>query len=325
MNIQFFYKKCNQQEKSAFQSLLQSLLKSAGRILPTTRETIVEAKMEKTAKKSAYIVELVLRHGGKRFVAREDDHTIQEAVHIAWGELVGQVRKMKLRQGVKSSVQYKGRSAKDWVRFSGESREEDAMIGKKEFASLVDRFLKKARQFVVSEIYFLEKTGELPPGELEADELVNDVVLRLWKNRATSRVSVENFLSLFYSEALRSLHDAKIRVADDSRRTSLDARVPKSDSVDDDEEFDFWQPDDIVTLADTLSLPQSKSRYDELRSLVLRELRHLPHHVRQEFHLIYQSGLPLREAAHIVKRPPSAVEKDIHAVLALLRKRFARK
>lgn len=326
MNIQYFYKKCNPQEKSKFQSLIQSRLKSVGRMIPTSPETILEAKMEKTAKKSAYIVELVLRHVGKRFVAREDDHTIREAVDIAWGDLMSQLRKMKLRHGVKSSVQYKGRGVKDRVRFSDEQQDEEIpVLGKKEFSMLVEKFLKKAKQFVVSEVRFLEKTGDLPTGELETDELVNDVVLGLWNDRARSHLNTDNFLSLFYTEALQLLNKAKAESVDDSRRTSLDSRVSMSDNVDDDEELEFWQPDDIVTLADTLSFPKGKSRHEELRSLVLRELHHLPHRVRQEFNLVYQSGLTLREVSSIVKRTPGAVEKDIHGVLSMLRKKFGGK
>ncbi len=326
MHVQYFTKKCNQQEKSKFQSLLESRLRSVGRMVSTAPETVLEAKMEKTAKKSAYIVELVLRHGGKRFVAREDDHTIREAVDIAWSELMGQIRKMKLRSGVKSPEQFKGRSVKDRVRFSEEIPMEDfSDLNKKDFFMLVEKYLKKAKQYVVSEVRILEKTGELPAGELEADELVNDVVLGLWNNRVKLHVSVNNFLSLFYTEALRLLNNAKMQVADDSRRTSLDSRVTTSNSVDDDEELEFWQPDDIVTLADTLSFPKAKSRHEELRSLVLRELHHLPHRVRQEFNLVYQSGLTLREVAGIVKRAPGVVEKDIQGVLSMLRKKFGGK
>lgn len=325
MNIQYFYKKCNPQEKSKLKTLVESKLKSVSRVLASSPENLLEVKLEKTAKKSAFIVELVLRSEGKRLVSKEDDHTINEAVDIAWGELMGQIRKLKLKRGVKSPDQFRGRVAKDSVRYSDFIPVEDfSTLSKKEFFTLVEKYLKRGRQYVVSEIRFLEKTGELPVGELEADELVNDIVLGLWNERSTLGLSSANFLSTFYSEALVALNKEKRDLGKSADRESLESRVDASDPVNDDDEFEFWQPDNVVTLADTLSIPQSKSRHEELRSLILRELHHVPHRLRQEFNLVYQSGLTIGEVARIVGRSSALVEKDIKQVLSMLKKKFSK-
>lgn len=327
MKVNYYFKNLNPKEKANLKSLVQGKIDQLSRVVKETPETALEVKGEKTAKKSAYIIEFVFRHNGKRFVSKEDDHTIQEAVDISLSGLIMQIRKAKQLRSIESPLQALGRKLKDDTRFSVFGDEEIVkQLSKKDFFEAVEDHLEKAKAFVQSEIKFLESAGDVPPGGLEADELVDDVILALWKNRESFAGKPEKFLSLFYRNALDALKVAVKELEGEREVESLEQRVGRDrEDIDGEEEMEFWQPDDVLTLADTLSISRSKpSRLEQLRSRVQKELAFFSPAVRQAFNLVYQSGFSVPEAAEILKRPRKDVERDIEGVVKELNKRFSK-
>ena len=57
-------------------------------------DTRLDVKAEAFATKAAFLVELTLHLPGKKLMAKEDDHTIIEAIDLALDKLIIQLRKL---------------------------------------------------------------------------------------------------------------------------------------------------------------------------------------------------------------------------------------
>ena len=64
----------------------------------TNAECRLDVKAERFATKSAYFIDLSLYMPGQKIMAREDDHTLREAIDLAIDKLVIQLRKLVNRK-----------------------------------------------------------------------------------------------------------------------------------------------------------------------------------------------------------------------------------
>ncbi len=94
MNVNFYLKSIEEKEKFFLEDYLKEKIKRleklcAGRAIDQFK---LDVKAEQFAKKSAYQVEFIFTLAGKSFTASEDDHTIREALDMAFDKLIKQVR-----------------------------------------------------------------------------------------------------------------------------------------------------------------------------------------------------------------------------------------
>lgn len=96
LKISYTYKNLAPHDKDFLKNYLPKKLERFENLMKRYegKDCRLEVKAEKFATKSAYMVELVLHIPKYRFSAREDDHTIIEALDLAVDKLITQLRKL---------------------------------------------------------------------------------------------------------------------------------------------------------------------------------------------------------------------------------------
>ncbi len=97
--ITYTYKNLSPRDKNFLQDYLPQKLDRFKTLMTRFKEEEcrLEVKAEAFATKAAYLVELTLHLPKKRLMAKEDDHTIIEAIDLAVDKLIIQLRKLTKR------------------------------------------------------------------------------------------------------------------------------------------------------------------------------------------------------------------------------------
>ena len=92
----YTFKNLSPQDKNFLQDYLPQKSDRFKTLMKRFRENEcrLEVKAEQFATKSAYMVELILHLPRTKLMAREDDHTIVEALDLAVDKLIIQLRKL---------------------------------------------------------------------------------------------------------------------------------------------------------------------------------------------------------------------------------------
>lgn len=95
MQTKFYFKHLEGIQKKFLEEYIEKKLPQIEKFLKRVPDEFerLEVKAEKFATKEAYIVEFVFYTPKKKFLAKEDDHTLQEAVDFAMEKLISQIRK----------------------------------------------------------------------------------------------------------------------------------------------------------------------------------------------------------------------------------------
>ena len=101
MRFSYFFKHLSGAQKEFIKEYVEKKALQSVRLLGDA-EYLVEVKAEQFATKHAYRIEFIASAPHVRFIASEDDHTLQEAIDLAWEKILHQARKAhskKLRKG----------------------------------------------------------------------------------------------------------------------------------------------------------------------------------------------------------------------------------
>lgn len=148
------------------------------------------------------------------------------------------------------------------------------------FRQLFHHFSKKLIQFA----------GSLVKSEDAAREIVDEVFIRIWKNRATIG-TIENLKVYLYTAA---------------KNTSLNylsARARENIT----EPFDFF----AVQLSDNAPSPEKMMMTAELQKKIQQAIESLPPRCRMVFKLVREDGLSYKEVAAILNISPKTVDAQM--------------
>jgi len=340
LQISFAYKNLNAQERDAVRRYFGAKEKRIDKFV-NPGEAAVFVRVERFAKKAAYKAEVIVKHRKHAWRASEDDHTIPEALDFAIDKLV---RQMERARELSHAAHHKfprrnsfkelwlkleelvGREAETAGRERGAERSRDALMREREaFFRTVEPLVRPALALLRHELSFIEGEGNNIKG-VEAEEVVDEAVLALWERRGEKppALTLEQW---FYRTALALLHERMSEKGVQETEMSLDERQPKvqeaySASNLGDEIRDFWQPDEILTIADTLGYRDARgltlTQKKQFRTM-LRTLAHVSPQARQAFMLRFKEGFETAEVALIQRRQTRTVEKDIADTLARLK------
>ena len=335
MRVQFYYKELNDNEKQGLTKYVNSKIDHINKFLSFLDEATVrlEVKAEKFAKKAAYQVEFILLIPKQSFTAKEDDHTLNEAVDFAFGKLLKQLSRAvsKLR---KEHISSRRRAQKEAWNEIEELAARPAELTKEVLFKMVLPLLESFKLFVNHELYLAVLTGIVDKGEIEADEIIDQALLNCVAKLSKDRPSEIEFETWCYREILQTLR-AKLKEATErrSREISLEAPVKGTaaeklfDTLEQ-EVKDFWQPFESLTLADLI--PESAPTADrvppsaELTTSLIQDLQQLDAREREAFMLHQTTHLSEREIAEIQARALGQVKADIGKISRVIKEKLAR-
>lgn len=326
MKSVFTYRNLSSQEKRQAETYLSEKLKKIEMRLPPG-EALLRVRVERFAKKSAYKVELELSAPRARYFSSEDDHTIPEAVDFSLNKLMKQVKRSSgLRRPSHHKYPRAHAMKARWDAFE-EMREpeESAESEREEFFENVRVLAEPLLRTIQHEVRVWGFEGE---DDVAPEAMVDEAILAIWDGRKRKPPQL-TFRQWLYQTAFKIVGECarKLRKEDEGCM-SLDQILPEeSESFQvsnlGDEVKDFWQPDELTTIADTIGerkkgdglTPRQKAQYHR----VLTTLAGLNAQARQAFLLRYKEGFEAYEIAMIQRRKPAVVEKDLAEALSFLR------
>ncbi len=264
--------------------------------------------VERHTKRRLYRTSLRLQLPRKVLAAQEEGEDIELVLRDAFAELARQLKKYKSRLNNEPLWQRpaRRRQLRELVKGGDRTAEQQAL-----FRDLIKSHLKGLYNFVRREIAYLTASGELLPGQVTPDDVVDDVVVRAYaqQSQQPASLALEHWLRKL---ALEVLDEQVARRLPSACLVSLETPVESEIEEDDEQLYEYYQPDEALRLEDLIVSPEASApesalaRYElALRSQQL--LAWLPRPWRQVVVLADVDGLSDEEIAAVLGIPVAMV------------------
>jgi RNA polymerase sigma-70 factor, ECF subfamily len=210
-----------------------------------------------------------------------------------------------------------------WRRQSTPASAESPKAKPWEIESEANDHLEKLENYLRREIYHQVLLGTMPPGILEAQALVDEVFVEVTTNPGfkPDDLSVEQWMFQLARRALRERLEELERHRDESH---LEEEAGQQRQWED-EDLNFYQPDESLHLEDLLldkksSNPEEIFERDETESRLHKSVASLPPDLRESFVLFAMEGFTSDEVAMLTGKDPSSVLAQVEEAREILRR-----
>jgi ribosomal subunit interface protein len=311
--------------------LVEELIARLGRHAPHSPADTIFLRLfvDENAPRKLYHVSLTCDVPGRMLAAQEERHDAEEAVRKVFVEIERQLEKHK--ETLSHSYLYKRPARREELRrqkaeaFPVEEREREL------FSTVAERHLKNLYNFVRREIAHYLVTGDLPPGEITAEDVVDATLLQAYREfvKAPPRREIRSWLIRL---AVERVDAEAIRSKSERAGVHIEENIPEIPPAEEvstlgDEIMDFYQPDEDQKLEDiipdiTAPTPEQVLEGRELQRFINRTLATLPRVWRRAFALHYVGGMPVAEIAWMTKGAEPEVERHLEFAREYLRQRL---
>jgi RNA polymerase sigma factor (sigma-70 family) len=288
----------------------------------------LKGSIEENSPREGTVVSLNLRLPSGQMAVQQASSSATTAIKTAFSDLLEQIGKHK--ELLRSSHSWRRHRTLEGIPALEVPFEETfAAVApqtatSEDVRSYLNTNLRRLRLFIEREIYFRENSGDLEPGALSLEEVLDEVVARALdeKIEKPDRIGLEPWL---YRLAIRSLDDFG-RSTTSNEEVDIQGRRRSRDDTDRDEaRLQFYQPDETITAEDGIaddkaSTPEQIAYSDEMITLVQFALRSASRLDREAFILFAIEGFSLKEIATIVDRAPEQVRQSVHNAREALRR-----
>lgn len=280
--------------------------------------------VERHSDKRRFRAMLLLSVPGRMVVAKEEGASFEPVIKEAFMEVVRQLEKhhaMLRREPLwKRRVRRKALALAAKIKTVPlEERNRDALLN-----ALGDH-LDTLHRFAAQEIAARLAAGDLFPGQITVDDVVDAVVLVAAQGCAErpKGLPLDRWLmKLVLDQVEREVR--RMREEGGSLRLEEASAMPGSE----DGLFDFYQPDEVVRLEDLvpaseLGRPDQAVERQKLQRIINQMLAHLPKQWRLALILLESEGWSIAETAHVLGITESAVKEALESARAFLRQQLA--
>ena len=225
---------------------------------------------------------------GNQLVARQEQHDVKAGIRAAFTDIDRQLKKYKASLRGQHWQRPARREELRKMKVEAGSREEN----KRElFFSLITPHLNRLNHFVQHVISYAEAMGDLQPGDLTPQDVVDGALLRAYRQflKETSIPNVEGWLVRLALDQLEA--EVKRLRTERAGVVSIEQDVPETPPAEEvstlgDEILDFYQPDEDLKLEDLIpdveaSTPENDVEAKELRRLIRNILMEMPQRWRR--------------------------------------------
>jgi len=312
--------------------LVEELIARLDRHAPNSPADTIFLRLfvNENAARKLYHVSLTCDVPWRMLAAQEERHDAEEAVREAFVEIERQLEKHK--ETLSHSSLYKRLARREELRrqkaeaVPAEEREREL------FSTLAKRHLKNLYNFARREIAYYLATGDLLPGEITAEDVVDSTLLQAYREfvKDPTRREIRSWLIGLAVEKIEA--EVKRSKAERAGSVHIEEDIPETPPTEEvstlgDEIMDFYQPDEDQKLEDiipdmTAPTPEQTLESSELQCYINRALATLPRVWRRAFALHYVEGVPVTEIARMTRRPESEVERHLEYAREYLRQRL---
>jgi RNA polymerase sigma factor (sigma-70 family) len=195
------------------------------------------------------------------------------------------------------------------------------------------RGLDELYDFVRGELRVRQLNGDLMPGELKVDDIVDAVVLRAYRE-GIERKAAEEINDRLKQLAARTIEAEVARLKSERERSvHIEEDIPETPAPEEvstlgEEIFYFYQPDEDLKMEDILPdlaipTPEQAVETQELARCFDAALRGLPREWRQALRLRYRDGLTGASLAKATRHSERESERMLQDATHYLRQRLA--
>ena len=312
--------------------LVEELIARLDRHAPNSPADAIFLRLfvDENAARRLYHVSLTCDVPGRMLAAQEERHNAEEAVREAFTEIERQLEKHK--ETLSHSYLYRRPARREALRniraeaVAAEERKREL------FSALAERHLKQLYNFVRREIAYRQAAGDLPPGEVTAEDAVDSTLLQAYREfvKDPAEREIKSWLiGLAVDEVEAEVKRSKAERAGSVRIEEDIPETPRTEEVSTlgDEIMDFYQPDEDQKLEDIIPdlrapTPEQILESRELQRYINRTLGALPRVWRRDFILHHVEGAPVAEIARMTKQTESEVEGNLEYAREYLRQRL---
>jgi RNA polymerase sigma factor (sigma-70 family) len=188
------------------------------------------------------------------------------------------------------------------------------------FLSQISRELKGLYRFVRHQLAYAESVGDLVPGERNAEEIVDEVLLQAYREFVKEPDKRE--IGAWLIELAKKRIQAAVKRSRTERNLTvhIEEDIPETPPAEEvstlgDEILDFYQPDEDLKLEDVfpdadISTPEDfVAAEEELAQCVNAALAAMPNEWRRALHLRHSGGLTLKELHEVLKKDEPEIER----------------
>ncbi|HUK23952.1 MAG TPA: hypothetical protein VLV49_05180 [Terriglobales bacterium] len=289
----------------------------------------LKGSCEENGPRKGFIVSLNLRLPSGQMAAQRSAPTAAGALKASFDDLLQQLTKHK--ELLRSSHKWTRRRSRNGraqrqVPFEQTlAAVRPASASAEDIRLYVNANLRRLERFVERELFFREAAGQVAPGSIAQEEVVDEAVVQALGDGAQKpvRLAVEPWL---YRLALHAMDDFAARGEEAEPEIHLEESVRRPNvRASDEPQLQFHQPDESFTeetvIADRrASTPEDIAYSDEMLRLVYLALGGAGRADREAFMLHTLEGFSLEEVAAITDRPA----EEIHASIAAARQHLRR-
>jgi RNA polymerase sigma factor (sigma-70 family) len=186
--------------------------------------------------------------------------------------------------------------------------------------------LEKIENYVRRELYHNVIVGTMPPGVVEPQAIVDDVFVEVTSNLPDKPedLSVEQWM---FRLAGRILKERMQRLEDHREEASIEETASPEDRWED-EQLNFYQPDELLHLEDLVSdrssaNPEEIFEREEVAERLQQNVAHLPDSIRESFVLFAMEGFTSDEVAMITGKKSEQVLTEVEKAREYLSEGFS--
>jgi RNA polymerase sigma factor (sigma-70 family) len=333
-NVEFKNFEPEEKIRKLIAQLINKLQKRAKRFPPD--EVFLRLMIEENSVRKLYHVSLVLEIPGKSpaskktLATKEERHDLNETIRDAFDEIERQLEAYK--STLIGEHLWKQRTRRDKLRQMKAVVVPDEQSYRELFFSLASRQLKGLYEFARHELAYSESVGDLIPGELTPEEVVDGVLLRAYREFVKNPAGRE--MKNWLVELAREQLEAEVKRLKSQREHTvhIEEDIPESPPTEavstlGEEILDFHQPDEDLKLEDVIPdlkipLPEQIAETKELRRCVNTALAGLPEEWRQALWLRHGEGLTGAKLAKAIGKSEPEIERTLEYTLQYVRQRL---
>jgi RNA polymerase sigma factor (sigma-70 family) len=278
--------------------------------------------VEGNAARKLYHVTVTLDVHGKTIAAKEEAHAAALPIKAAFDEVERQVQKYK--EALRHERLWKRTAKREELR---------RMKAREDFFQLVNPHLDWLDHFVHHLIRYSEAMGELVRGELNSEEVVDEVVIRGFRELSKNvfvgdvrswlaRLAVD-YLDVETNRRSQLRREAPVHIEEDIPETPPQEEVGQLGE----EILYFYQPNEDLKVEDVIADPGAATPEEQLETRELREcvrdaLRTIPDDWRPILLMHYSEGEPVARVAHSLGRSESEVRRILSYSSRYVRQRL---
>jgi len=194
-----------------------------------------------------------------------------------------------------------------------------------EIEAEANEHLEKLENYVRREIYYQVIQGQLPPGMIEPQAVVDDVFLFITSRPEVkpTNLTVEQWMF----QSARGILGQRLEEIDDHRDEPHMEESASEQSDWEDEDLNFYQPDESLQLgdlfeSDSTSTPEELLEREEAEEELHRSVAALPQNIRESFILFALEGFTSDEVSMMTGRKAQEILDEVEQAREILKKTF---